>query len=153
MTIRKEIIKMNHIESVIKVVNTSNSKLSTTISLLTDLKKQNETVISTPLVSIGTLEWSVAESNGTVEISRGDSITHLLYGSSEMECGFGSDPDQSAENITISMNSGVIVIRMLKLAGYRPKFKPEQDGGKKPTFITVDNKILITNDTKQFFGA
>lgn len=134
MAIRKYIVKMNHVEALVKVVNTSESELSTTIGLTSDLLKGNEflTPGKTPKVAIGTLEWSVKDSSGKIRIVRNGVEIHHLHASRNITNSFGADHEQSGSNIVVNMTAGTLYIRLLKVDGYTPEFRPEQFGGEDP---------------------
>jgi hypothetical protein len=140
MAIRKQIVKMNHVEAVVKVVN-DGVTASTTIDLDVDLLKSNEfkTPGKTQKVAIAALEWSVAQNNepiestsGNIQITRNSVLTHNLYATRDITMSYGADHEQSASDITVTMTAGTLYMRLLKVDGYTPDFRPEQFGGEDP---------------------
>lgn len=131
MAIRKHIVKMNHIESLIKVVNDVDAEGTVTIDLDADLLKDNEHLVSgtTPRVAISAMEWSVKDSTGIIKIVRNGINTHTLFATRNITNAYGADHDGADSNIVITMTAGTLYIRLLKISGFRPDFQPEQNGG------------------------
>lgn len=131
MAIRKYVVKLNHIESLVKIVNDADAEASVTIDLDVDLLKDNEHLVvgDTPEVGISALEWSVKDATGTIKITRNGVRTHTLFASRNLTNAYGADHDNATSDIVVAMTAGTLYIRLLKLRGFRPDFQPEQHGG------------------------
>lgn len=128
MAISKTVIKLTHIEAVVKIVNDVAGAASATISLSTDLLKSNEELTGeTPVVNLGTVD--VGLSNGTeATITRGGTLISNMYENTLgylME--FGADPTQNTSDVVVNFTGkGTMFVRLFKIKGYRPLFRPEQ---------------------------
>lgn len=153
MAINRQIIKQNHIESVIRLEN-SGSTDTYTIKLDSYILNRNENLSGEPIrVHIGKIEWSTFDTDGFVELVRNNIVTHRFYSSGEFSMAYGADNDMFSSNILVRINKGTVILRLLKTAGYTPKFKPEQNGGIETTILTADDEYLITDDDKLVLGA
>ena len=133
MAIRKQIVKMNHVEALVKVIN-DGASASVTLDLDVDLLKSNEfkTPGKTQKVAIAALEWSIATDTGNIQITRNSVLTHNLFANRDITMSYGADHEQSASDIVVTMTAGTLYIRLLKVDGYTPEFRPEQFGGEDP---------------------
>ena len=128
MAISKTVIKLTHIEAVVKIVNDVAGAASATISLATDILKSNEELTGeTPVVNLGTVD--VGLSNGTeATITRGGVLISNMYENTLgylME--FGADPTQNTADVVVNFTGkGTMFVRLFKIKGYRPLFRPEQ---------------------------
>ena len=128
MAITKSIIKINHIEAILKVVNDTPSPGTVTFGLATDLLRSDETLSGqTPTVNLGTVESAIADGN-TANITRGGQV---ILNSFENTIGFsmswGADPTNNTDDIVVNMSGlGTMYIRVLKVYGYKANFIPEQ---------------------------
>lgn len=127
MAIRKYLIKMNHVEAVYKIVNDTDVAADITLALLTDLKKANETVAS-PKVAIRAMEWSVKDSTGELKITRNSVITQRVFSTGDNSNEYGADREQETFDIVVNMTGGTATLHLIKEAGYKPNFQPEQHG-------------------------
>ena len=128
MAIIKTIIKLNHIEAIVKIVNDAASAASSTITLNTDLLKSNEDLSGdTPAVHLSATETSVPP-GGEISITRGGTVICNYFENNDgFELPFGADTQSPTLDIVVSFTSkGTIYLRLLKVAGFRPKFRPEQ---------------------------
>jgi hypothetical protein len=128
MAITKTVLKQNHIEALVKVVNDANESATTTFELAVDLLKSNEELSGAdPTVNIGSVECSVsvgAEANVTRDSVV---ILNLFENTDRFELPFGADSQNNTSDIVVNFTGkGTVYIRLLKLAGYRPLFRPEQ---------------------------
>lgn len=128
MAIAKSIMKLNHIESIVKVVNDVAGPGSVTITLNTDLLKSNEELNGeVPTVNVACVEASCAVT-GEINLTRnGKVLMNIFENFEQFEFNWGGDPENNTHDIVVNFtNKGTIYIRLLKLKGYRPKFRPEQ---------------------------
>lgn len=128
MAVTKTVLKQNHIEALVKVVNDTAGAGSATITLATDLLKSNEELNGeTPTVNVGSVEASVAVS-GEVNLTRGGAVVMNIFENFEQfELPWGSDSQNNTSDIVVNFtNKGTVYIRLLKVKGYRPLFRPEQ---------------------------
>lgn len=128
MAITKTIIKLNHIEAIVKIVNDAASAASSTITLNTDLLKSNEVLSgATPAVHLSATETSVPP-GGEISITRdGTVICNYFENNVGFELPWGADTQNPTSDIVVSFTlKGTIYLRLLKVAGYRPTFRPEQ---------------------------
>ena len=128
MAITKTVLKQNHIEALVKVVNDANESATITFELAVDLLKSNEELSGAdPTVNIGSVECSVsvgAEANVTRDSVV---ILNLFENTDRFELPFGADSQNNTSDIVVNFTGkGTVYIRLLKLAGYRPLFRPEQ---------------------------
>ena len=128
MAISKTIIKMNHMEVVVKVVNDVASPGTVTFGLATDLLKSNEDLSGeTPIVNIGQTETSLADGGEATVVRDGVVIYNVFENTLGFEMNWGADTQNNTADIVVNMSTkGTLYIRLLKLQGYRPKFRPEQ---------------------------
>ena len=127
MAISKYISKLNHIEGIIKVVNDVAGAASTTITLNTDLLKSNETLAGTPKVNLSAVEAAISN-NSKVTITRGGKVVGLYFENTNQILNvYGADSENNTSDLTVAFTGeGMVVIRLLKLEGYKPNFRPEQ---------------------------
>lgn len=126
MAVTKYIVKQNHIEAIVKVV--ADAAGSATITLATDLLKSNEELAGgTPTVNIGAMEVSV-QTGTEMNITRGGTlILNYFENSDGFEMPWTADPQNNTSDIVVTFTGkGTLYIRLLKLKGYRPLFRPEQ---------------------------
>jgi hypothetical protein len=130
MAIRKKIIKQNHIEAIVKVVNPDAAAASVTIGLATDLLRSDEELVPgvTPTVNLGSMETSV-QINTEANITRnGIVIVNFFENTEQFEMGFGADTENNTSDLVVNFTGkGTIYMRLLKVKGYRAKFRPEQN--------------------------
>lgn len=128
MAIHKYIVKLNHQEAVIKIVNDAAAPASYTITLNSDLLKSNETLSGeTPTVNISHTEAGI-EDLGVVSIVRnGVTVANLFENTVGYALPWAADSEQNTHDIQVNFTlRGTIYIRLLKLHGYKPNFRPEQ---------------------------
>ena len=128
MAISKTIIKMNHIEAIVKVVNDVASPGSVTFVLATDLLKSNEQLNGrTPIVNIGQVEASLADTGESSIVRGGVVINNVFENTLGFEMNWGADTQKNTSDIVVNMSTkGTMYIRLLKVDGYMPLFRPEQ---------------------------
>ena len=127
MAIAKFVVKQNHIEAIVKVVNDVAAPASITISLATDLLKTNEEIVGTPIVNLGSMESAIQVGTEANITRNGVVIVNFFENTEQFEFGFGADPQNNTSDIVVNFTGkGTIYMRLLKLQGYRPKFRPEQ---------------------------
>lgn len=128
MAIAKTIIKLNHIEALVKITNDTAGVASATIDLNVDLLKANEELNGAPvLVNLGATETSVPV-GAEINIVRGAAfICNFFENNDGFELPWGADTQANDTDITVNFtNKGTIYLRLLKVSGFRPKFRPEQ---------------------------
>lgn len=126
MAVTKYIVKQNHIEAIVKIV--ADAAGSATIDLDVDLLKSNEELFGgTPQVNIGAMEVSV-QTGTEMNITRGGTlILNYFENSDGFEMPWTADPQNNTSDIVVTFTGkGTLYIRLLKLKGYRPLFRPEQ---------------------------
>lgn len=128
MAITKTVLKQNNIEALVKVVNDTNDSATATFVLANDLLKSNEQLSgAAPTVNISSIECSIsvgAEANVT---RNSVVILNLFENTDRFELPFGADSQNNTSDIVVNFTGkGTVYIRLLKLAGYRPLFRPEQ---------------------------
>ena len=129
MALIKRIIKLNHVEALVKIVKTiPNTSETVTISLATDLLRSNEELSGEPVtVAISSIETSLANSGQTDIVRNGEVIVNLFENTTGVEFAYGADTTNSTSDIVVNMNQpGTVYMRLLKHHGYRPLFRPEQ---------------------------
>lgn len=126
MAVTKSIVKLNHIEAVVKIV--ADAAGSATISLATDLLKSNEDLAGgAPEVNIGAMEVSVQTGTEMTMTRNGQLILNYFENSDGFEMPWTADPQNNTSDIVVAFTGkGTLYVRLLKLKGYRPKFRPEQ---------------------------
>lgn len=128
MAITKYIQKNTHLDTIIKIVNEGGAA-STTIGLLTDLLRSNETQRPgvTPKVSVSSIELSIA-AGSKLRFIRGGITTTILFSETEsMTNEYSADSQNSDQDIVVDFTGeGMVTIRLLKVAGYMPNFRSEQ---------------------------
>lgn len=128
MAVSKYIVKQNHLEAIVKVVSDAAGGGSATISLATDLLKSNEELAGgTPIVNLGSTETSI-QVNTEANITRnGVVIVNFFENTEQFELAFGADTQNNTSDIVVNFTGkGTIYMRLLKVRGYRPLFRPEQ---------------------------
>lgn len=128
MAITKSIVKMNHIEALVKVVNDTDNPASLTIDLSVDLLKSNEELSGQPIVvNLAAIE-STIQVSGEINITRNNITTcNLFENTPGIEFPWGADTSNNTSDIVVNFTKkGTIYIRMLKVSGFRPLFRPEQ---------------------------
>lgn len=126
MAVTKFVVKQNHIEAIVKIV--ADAAGSATISLATDLLRANEELFGgAPTVNLGAMEVSV-QTGTEMTITRGGTlILNYFENSDGFEMPWTADPQNNTSDIVVAFTGkGTAYLRLLKLNGYRPKFRPEQ---------------------------
>ena len=126
MAVTKFVVKQNHMEAIVKVV--ADAAGSATISLATDLLRTNEELFGgAPTVNLGAMEVSV-QTGTEMTITRGGTlILNYFENSDGFEMPWTADPQNNTSDIVVTFTGkGTVYLRLLKLNGYRPKFRPEQ---------------------------
>lgn len=128
MAINKYIVKLNHNEAVVKIVNDAAAPASATISLTTDLLKSNETLSGdAPKVNISHTEAGIEDLGIITIVRNGVTIANLFENTVGYSVPWAADSQENASNIVVNFTlRGTIYIRLLKLQGYKPNFRPEQ---------------------------
>lgn len=126
MAITKSVIKLTHQEAYVKVINDAASSDSITIDIDVDLLKPNEELSGKPLdVRLSTVEYGMAGAGRIVRNSV--NVLEMIaneHGSFDHDtC---NDATQKDKDLVVTMGQGTMVIRLLKVAGFQPKFRPEQ---------------------------
>lgn len=132
MAIRKQLIKMNHVEAVYKIINDIDTVGTITVGLATDLKRADETLTGNgiiPKVAIRCMEWSVEDGVGQITISRNGVVTQRMHSSTSIIQPYGADRDGEQHDIVVSMTGGTLIMHLIKEQGYTPDFRPEQGVG------------------------
>jgi hypothetical protein len=128
MAIHKYIVKLNHNEAVIKIVNDAPEPAQYIITLDGDLLKDNEALSGdTPKVNISHTEAGI-EDLGVISIVRNDvTIANYFENTVGYSLPWAADSEENTSDIEVNFTlRGTIYIRMLKLQGYAPNFRPEQ---------------------------
>lgn len=126
MAVTKFVVKQNHIEAIVKIV--ADAAGSATIALATDLLRTNEELFGgAPTVNLGAMEVSV-QTGTEMTITRGGTlILNYFENSDGFEMPWTADPQNNTSDIVVAFTGkGTAYLRLLKLNGYRPKFRPEQ---------------------------
>ena len=128
MAVSKYIVKQNHIEAIVKVVSDAAGGGSATITLATDLLKANEELAgSIPKVNIGSTETSIQVGTEANITRNGVVIVNFFENTEQFEMPWTADPQNNTSDIVVNFTGkGTIYMRLLKLQGYRPLFRPEQ---------------------------
>lgn len=128
MAITKTVIKQNHIEAIVKVVNDTTDSASITIGLSTDLLKSNEDLAGgVPIVNLGAMETSIQVGTEANITRNGAVIVNFFENTEQFELPWCADTQNNTSDIVVNFTGkGTIYMRLLKLQGYRPKFRPEQ---------------------------
>lgn len=128
MSITKTIIKQNHIEAIVKVVNDVTDSATITIGLTTDILKSNEELSgATPIVNLASMESSIQVGTEANITRNGQVIVNFFENTEQFELGFGADTQNNTSDIVVNFTGkGTIYMRLLKVQGYRPLFRPEQ---------------------------
>lgn len=128
MAITKTIIKMNHIEALVKVINEDAAEASTTISLNGDLLKSNEELTGEPIIVHLSAITSSLGNEVEVNIKRNNTIIASIFeNDADHLMEYGADPTHPSSNVVVEFTGkGTVFIRLLKVRGYRPLFRPEQ---------------------------
>jgi hypothetical protein len=129
MAITKTILKLTHIDAVVKIVNDSSTPASVTIAVATDLKRADETQTGTIDVRLSTVEYGLGTGGGKIMRSTADVLEMPASNHGMFTYELGNDPTQSNQDLVVTIGQGTVFIRLLKVAGYVPTFKPEQNGG------------------------
>lgn len=125
MAISKTVIKLNHIEAVVKIVNDTAVDATIAIDLDVDLLKPNEVIEGTVKVAISQMEFSVAEA-AFITITRNAVPVYVLSSTEAFDLSYGADHTEEQSDILVTMGKGTLLIRLLKADGFEPKFRPEQ---------------------------
>lgn len=126
MAVTKFVVKQNHMEAIVKIV--ADAAGSATIALATDLLRTNEELFGgAPTVNLGAMEVSV-QTGTEMTITRGGTlILNYFENSDGFELPWTADPQNNTSDIVVAFTGkGTAYLRLLKLNGYRPKFRPEQ---------------------------
>lgn len=127
MAITKTVIKQNNIEAIVKVVNDTSDSASITIGLATDLLKSNEELFGTQIVNLGSSESSIQVGTEANITRNNQVIVNFFENTEQFEMGFGADTQNNTYDLTVNFTGkGTIYMRLLKIGGYRPLFRPEQ---------------------------
>lgn len=127
MAIAKYVVKQNHLEAIVKVVNDVAQSASITVTLATDLLKSNENLVGTPQVNLGSMESAIQVGTEANITRNGQVIVNFFENTEQFEFGFGADPQNNTSDIVVNFTGkGTIYMRLLKVKGYQSKFRPEQ---------------------------
>ncbi len=127
MAITKTVIKQNHIEAIVKVVNDTTDSASITISLSTDLLKSNEEIVGIPIVNLGSSESSIQVGTEANITRNNQVIVNFFENTEQFEMPWGADTQNNTSDLVVNFTGkGTIYMRLLKIAGYRALFRPEQ---------------------------
>lgn len=131
MAVTKTILKLTERDSVVKVAGNTGSA---TISLSTDLKKSNEELTTTQLVSISGVQWT-GTAEAVISIVR-NGVTILT-----LNCGAAGALEMTGQTMipdTIQQDKDIVVnvtgtaaelyIRLKKVSGYTSGYEPSQYG-------------------------
>lgn len=131
MAARKTLLKLNHIEAVYKFVNDVDGVAALTVTLATDLLKSNEELSGeTVRVGISSIEAAIADLKEVTIVRNSIVILNLFENTNSIQLPFGADREQETQNITVNFTGkGTVYMRLLKESGFRPLFRPEQNGG------------------------
>ncbi len=131
MAARKALLKLNHIEAVYKFVNDVDGAASLTVDLDVDLLKSNEQLNGEVVkVAIGAIEAEIATNKEVTVTRNGVVIMNMFENTNTIQLPYGADRENSTFDITVNFTGkGTIYMRLLKAAGFRPVFRPEQNGG------------------------
>ena len=126
MAVTKTVLKQNHIEALVKVV--ADAAGSATVDLDVDLLKPNEELSGeVPQVNLAAIEHSTAV-GGVTTITRGGVLINNMFENTQgFELPWGADSQNNTSDIVVAFSAaGTVYLRLLKLKGYRPLFRPEQ---------------------------
>ena len=128
MAVTKTIIKMNHNEAIVKIVNDAATSGTATITLAVDLLNDNEELFGgAPQVNIGAQETAVSVGNEITIVRNGAVIMQMFENTDGNEMPWGADTQNNTADIVVNFTGkSTIYLRLLKFKGYRPKFRPEQ---------------------------
>ena len=128
MAARKVIVKLNHVEALVKCVNDVDGAASLTIGLATDLKKANEDLSGAPIrVGISTIDMTCADLKEISIVRNSVVIINLFENTTTLPFSYGADQEEAASDIVVNFTGkGTIYIRLLKESGFIPKIRPEQ---------------------------
>ncbi len=131
MAARKTLLKLNHIEAVYKFVNDVDGAASLTVDLDVDLLKANEQLSGeTVRVAIGAIEAEIATAKEVNVTRNGLVIMNMFENTNTIQLPYGADRENETFDMTVNFTGkGTIYMRLLKEAGFRPVFRPEQNGG------------------------
>ena len=126
MAVTKTIVKLNHLEALVKVVATTPG--TETITLAGDLLKSNEELSGDTIrVNYGASEVTVQVGTELNITRNGVVICNYFENAEGFEMPWSADPQENTGDIVVTFTGkGTIYMRLLKLYGYRPKFRPEQ---------------------------
>lgn len=127
MAIRKTLIKQGHIEALWKVVNDAASSASVTITLASDLLRSDENLVGTQIVNLGAMESAIQVGTEANITRNGIVIVNFFENTEQFELPWGADTQNNTSDIVVNFTGkGTIYIRLLKIQGYQPKYRPEQ---------------------------
>lgn len=128
MAITKKVIKLNHNEAIVKIVNTTDGAESMTIVLDEDLLKDNEELSGAAVkVNISQIENALADFGEISLVRNSVTILNMFENTTGFIFGWGGDSEENESDITVSFTKkGTVYIRLLKLQGFSPLFRPEQ---------------------------
>jgi hypothetical protein len=127
MSISKTVIKLNHIEAIVKVVCNVISGGTQTITLNSDILKSNEDLVGSPVVNLGSIECSI-QVGSEANITRNNQVIMTMFeNTKQFDLPWTADTQNNTSDIVVNFTGkGTVYIRLLKLKGYLPKFRPEQ---------------------------
>lgn len=118
MAIRTYVIKNNHQEALVKIVNDADASAQATIDLDVTLLKYNESLSGKPLdVAIRSVEWSLQPA-GVATITRNAKVIQRLHSTYSFVQAVGADHEESASDIVVDMTGGTMLIHLLKTSGF-----------------------------------
>lgn len=128
MAAYKQIVKLNHIEALVKCVNDVDGVASLTITLNTDLLKSNEELNGEIVrVGISSIDSSIATAKEVTIVRNSVVILNLFENSNLMPFAYGADRQNETHNIVVNFTGkGTVYLRLLKESGFRPLKRPEQ---------------------------
>lgn len=128
MAITKKVLKLNHVEALVKIVNTGATSATETIHLNSDLLKDNEDLSGDTIhVNISQIEHSLADLAESSIVRNNVTILNMFENTTGFILGWGGDSEENTSDIVVNFTGkGTMYIRLLKLSGFKPKFRPEQ---------------------------
>ena len=131
MAARKVILKLNHIEALVKCVNDVDGAASLTIGLSTDLLRSDETLSGDPVkVNLSNIDCTCADLKEINIVRNSKLIVNLFENTTTLPYTYGADSEESTSDVVVNFTGkGTVYLRFLKQSGYKPNYRPEQGIG------------------------
>ena len=126
MAITKTVLKLTHNESYVKVTNDTAGAASVTIGLATDLLRSDETLVGSLDVRLSTVEYGLGAAGGNIKRNAIDVLEMAPNNHGTFSHDTCNDATQKNQDLVVTIDKGITIIRLLKVAGYQPVKRPEQ---------------------------